>query len=68
MATRKKKIRTPWRNGFRFGNQSHVVGAAGDNLPQDTPAFDKAGRPRALDFERYGEVDFSLNDIADEYS
>ena len=54
---------------FQFGaNFAKVVGESGDNTKGDTPDRDRLGRPRALDFEHYSSVDWSLNDDSEDYS
>ena len=66
---RRKSTPKGWRSqDFQFGDRSKVVGAGADNLPGNTPAEDHLGRPRALDFERFDVVDWSLNDQAEDFS
>lgn len=66
MATR-KKIKRP---EFRFGKRLREGAGhhAPDNLPGTTVGETSDGRPRPLDFRHYDAVDFSMNDVAEDYS
>lgn len=65
---RRKSKPKGWRGQqFRYGDASKIVGAL-DNLPGCTPGEDATGRPRALDFEHFDSVDWTLNDQAEEFS
>lgn len=63
-----------WRDyEFNFGSVARkrletALGAGADNLPGHTPATGPGGKIRALDFDHFDEVDFTLNDEAEDYS
>jgi hypothetical protein len=59
-----------WRGkDFRFGKQLEKMQANGEgDAPGETADRDANGRPRALDFENYSSVDWSLYDSMEDFS
>lgn len=65
---RRKSKPKGWRGQeFSYGD-AHKITGHGPGGPGQTPGEDNFGRPRALDFEHFDAVDWSLNDQAEDFS